>query len=298
MEGIAKALAKILGNGRVKTKEPMSRHTTFRTGGPAAFFAEPSCAEELAAAVRTCAEYEAPYYILGNGSNVIVKDDGFEGVVISTLGLNKIELSEEASITAEAGARLRDAAMFALERELTGFEFAGGIPGSVGGAVYMNAGAYGGEMKNVFVSGEVLFDDLSIRTVDNAGMAFGYRSSALNAGGILLRAEIRLSHGNGPEIKGMMDELIKKRNASQPMDLPSAGSAFKRPPGDYAGRLIAESGLKGFSIGGARVSEKHAGFIVNSGGAAASDILKLIEHVQKTVFSKFGISLEPEIKIL
>ena len=293
-------LTKAAGAGeRIKTGEPMKWHTTFRTGGPAAYFATPSCTEELSAIIKLCRQENMPYYILGNGSNLLISDKGYDGVMISMgEGFSQI-WNEGSQIRAGAGALLSRIARQALALSLTGFEFAAGIPGTLGGAVVMNAGAYGGEMKQVLVSAQVLTKEGEIRTVPAEELELGYRTSSIQKEEqIVLSALLKLELGDKSRIRARMEELAEKRKEKQPLEYPSAGSTFKRPEGYYAGKLIMEAGLRGFSIGGAQVSEKHCGFIINRENATSSDIIELCRQVRDKVKAKFGVELEMEIKRL
>ncbi len=297
-------LSSILPPGRLLTEEPMAKHTTFRIGGPAEIFAAPQTRDELIQIIRICDETAAPCLIIGDGANMLVSDKGIRGVVVQTSNINSIEIEND-TLTADTGARLAKISDAACKAGLTGLEFACGIPGTVGGAVYMNAGAYGREIKDVCESVTVYDREnepgaASIKVLSNADMQFGYRQSALqsNPRYVALGAAFKLTYGKTETIRAEMDVLLAKRKESQPLEYPSAGSVFKRPPGHFAGKLIQDAGLMGFLIGGAQVSTKHAGFIVNKGGATAEDVLKLIEHIQKTVSDKFNVNLEPEIKVI
>lgn len=293
-------LTKAAGAGeRIKTGEPMKWHTTFRTGGPAAYFATPSCTEELSAIIKLCRQENMPYYILGNGSNLLISDKGYDGVMISMgEGFSQIQ-NEGSQIRAGAGALLSRIARQALALSLTGFEFAAGIPGTLGGAVVMNAGAYGGEMKQVLVSAQVLTKEGEIRTVPAEELELGYRTSSIQKEEqIVLSALLKLELGDKSRIRARMEELAEKRKEKQPLEYPSAGSTFKRPEGWFAGKLIEDAGLKGFSVGGAQVSEKHCGFIINRENATSSDIIELCRQVRDKVKAKFGVELEMEIKRL
>ncbi len=292
-------LAEIIPQERMKFDEPMKEHTTFRIGGAAEVFVMPGSAEEVRAVVRVCREEQVPYYVLGNGSNLLVSDRGVQGVVVQ-LGKEMKEIRAEGeAITAQAGALLSAVANRALEEGLTGFEFAAGIPGSLGGACVMNAGAYGGEMKDVIENVTVLAPDGEILTIPGEKMEFGYRTSiAAGKGYIVLEAQIRLRRGQKDEIKAVMDDLRERRLTKQPLEYPSAGSTFKRPEGYFAGKLIQDAGLRGFSFGGAQVSEKHCGFVINRDGATAADVAGLMQRVSDTVEEKFGVRLEPEVKRL
>ena len=296
---IADALIDICGRENVYLNEPMMKHTSFRIGGPADWFVSPDSTEDLCETIKFLKAGNVPYFILGNGSNLLVSDDGYRGVVIQ-IGKNMSDIEiNGTNVRAEAGALLSSAASRAAAASLTGMEFAGGIPGSIGGACVMNAGAYGGEMKDILKSVTALFKDGSVRKVPCEELELGYRSSALmKNGAIVLEAEMALSEGDIGQIRSTMDDLREKRVSKQPLELPSAGSTFKRPEGYFAGKLIMDSGLRGFSVGGAQVSEKHCGFVVNRGGATADDVMTLIHYVQKTVRDTFGVELVPEVRFL
>ncbi|WP_250227427.1 UDP-N-acetylmuramate dehydrogenase [Anaeropeptidivorans aminofermentans] len=280
--------------------EPLKNHTSFKIGGDAKVFFMPESVSDIADALKVCRENEFPYYILGNGTNILFSDKGYNGVIINIFNkFNQVYLENENTINAQSGALLSSIANIALNNSLSGMEFASGIPGALGGAVYMNAGAYGGEMKDIVLSADILDKDGNIRTLDNNEMGFQYRSSnAEKEGFIVLSAKLQLKKGNKEEIKSKMYELNSQRKEKQPLEMPSAGSTFKRPEGNFAGKLIMESGLRGYSIGGAMVSEKHCGFVVNTGNATCKDVLLLIEHVKKTVYDKFNVMLEPEVRII
>ena len=288
-----------LGSDNVYRNEPMKRHTTFRIGGPADYYLCPHSAKEIQKVVEICREEKLPYFILGNGSNLLVSDQGYRGVVIQ-LWKNVSDIRVEGClIHAKAGASLAKIAAEALEEGLTGMEFAAGIPGTLGGAVVMNAGAYGGEMKDILKEVLVMDQQGRIFTLEKKDLKLGYRTSAVKEKGyIVLAAVLGLRPGDREEIRKLMEDLKQKRVEKQPLDLPSAGSTFKRPEGYFAGKLIMDAGLRGFSVGGAQVSEKHCGFVVNTGGASASDVLTLIREVQKRVREKFGVELETEVKFL
>ena len=278
--------------------EPLSKHTSFRVGGPAELLACPRSEEELAALLRQCARMELRPRVLGGGTNILAPDGGVPGVVISTRGLDSLELSEDGSISAGAGVPLARLAVFAQKNGLTGLEFAHGIPGTVGGGMYMNAGAYGGELAQVAVSARFLTAEGELRTLVGEEMGLGYRRSAfMGLPGVIVSARFRLEAGDPESIQARMRELMERRRASQPLELPSAGSTFKRPVGGYAAALIQEAGLKGFRVGDAAVSEKHAGFVVNLGHASSADVLTLIARVRETVRARSGIELEPEVRI-
>lgn len=279
--------------------EPMKNHTSFKVGGPADIFIEPDDRAELVKAIKDLREQGVSYYIIGNGSNLLVSDKGLRGAVVK-IGekFGSVSINNDI-ITAESGVLLSTLSKMAAREGLTGMEFASGIPGSLGGAVTMNAGAYGGEMKDIVEWVEILDQDLNIKRLKNDEMKFMYRKSIIEPGKhIVLRCCIRLKKGNKDEIDNKMAELAEKRKSKQPLHLPSAGSTFKRPEGYFAGKLIEDAGLRGFSIGGAQVSTLHCGFVVNNGDATAKDVYDLIRHVQKTVFEKFNVMLEPEVKIL
>jgi UDP-N-acetylmuramate dehydrogenase len=280
--------------------EPMKKHTTFRIGGPADIYVEPSISQ-MVPLITFLKESSVPYIVIGNGSNLLVSDDGIEGVVIS-LGKSAAEISintDTAEITVEAGAMLSSVANRAADSGLTGLEFASGIPGSIGGAVYMNAGAYGGEMKDVITSVQILKADGQAEEISVDKLDLSYRHSALMENpGIVLSAKIQLAAGNVEEIKATIDDIRQKRIDKQPLNFPSAGSTFKRPEGYFAGKLIDDTGLRGYTVGGAQVSEKHCGFVINKSDATASDVLKLMKDVDEKVYEKFGVHLTPEVRII
>ena len=288
-----------LGSDNVYRNEPMRKHTTFRIGGPADFYLCPHSAKEIQKTVAICREEELPYFILGNGSNLLVSDQGYRGVVIQLWKNVSDILVEGCRIRAKAGASLAKIAGEALEEGLTGMEFAAGIPGTLGGAVVMNAGAYGGEMKDILQEALVMDEQGEIFTLKKEELHLGYRTSIIKEKGyIVLAAALELKPGDRKEIKEKMDELKQRRVEKQPLDMLSAGSTFKRPEGYFAGKLIMDAGLRGFSVGGAQISEKHCGFVVNTGKATANDVLTLIREVQKRVRDKFGVELETEVKFL
>lgn len=288
-----------LGSDNVKLQEPMSKHTTFRIGGPADFYLCPHSTKEVQQTVQICKEENLQYFILGNGSNLLVSDKGYRGAIIQ-LWKNFSDISvKDCCITAKAGALLSKVAAEALEEGLTGMEFASGIPGTIGGAVFMNAGAYGGEMKDIIKEVKVLDDQGEIRVLSNEEMKLGYRTSIVKEKGYtVLSAVLQLKKGDASVIRETMEDLKNRRTSKQPLDMPSAGSTFKRPEGYFAGKLIMDSGLRGFSMGGAQVSEKHCGFVVNKGGATAEDVTALIREVQRRVKEKFGVELETEVRFL
>lgn len=279
--------------------EPMTKHTSFRIGGPAKRMAFPETREQLVLLTGFLQEAGVEPLLIGNGTNLLVADEELDTVVIDTSArLSHIELTGEGEITADAGVSLCQLAVFAWRNGLTGLEFAHGIPGTLGGGVVMNAGAYGGELKDAVIEVTALYPD-GVKVLKPAELDFSYRHSVFSSGeGIVLGAKLRLEPGDPNAIKAKMDELMARRKASQPLELPSAGSTFKRPTGYFAGPLIEGCGLKGCRVGGAEVSPKHAGFVVNVGGATCADVLALIEKVQKTVYDAHGVMLEPEVKII
>ena len=293
------ALESILTKDGVLIDEPMKSHTTFRVGGPADYYTIPKTKEEIRDIVRVCKQWEVPFYIIGNGSNLLVSDKGYRGVMIQIYkDMNEITI-EGQKVTAQAGALLSAIANRALDAGLTGFEFAAGIPGTLGGACVMNAGAYGGEMKDVLTYVTVLDEEGQFLTVDKEALELGYRTSVIaKKGYIALEAGIELKEGTRDEIKARMEELKDRRITKQPLEYPSAGSTFKRPEGYFAGKLIEDAGLRGFRVGDAQVSEKHCGFVINRGSATAADIMELITEVADTVERKFGVRMEPEVKRL
>lgn len=282
----------------LRENEPLKNHTSFRIGGPADVMLLPKTAQELAALYKSLLKMDVRPFVMGNGSNLLFADEGYRGVVIKTSGMNGVSLAGESTVRAESGALLSQTAVFARKNSLAGMEFAHGIPGSVGGAIMMNAGAYGGEMKDITVKTVYLDAAGELREVTGGEHDFSYRHSRFQPGEIVLCSEFSLQHGLEAEIQERMSELAAKRKASQPLDMPSAGSAFKRPAGGYAAAMIDQAGLKGLSVGGAQVSTKHAGFIVNTGGASCADVLALIDKIKEAVFAASGIELEPEIRIV
>lgn len=296
---IRKMFCDLLGEDRVFTEEAMSQHTTFKIGGPADYFLMPDKGEDVGRVIKICKEKEIPYFILGNGSNLLVGDGGYRGAVIQIYRNMSSVTVEGNEITAQAGALLSAVAAAAKNASLTGFEFAGGIPGTIGGAVVMNAGAYGGEMKDVIKWVKVLDKDGNVRKLDISELDMGYRTSRIaKEGMIVLQMCIGLFIGTSEEISLIMQMLMQKRKAKQPLEFPSAGSTFKRPEGYFAGKLIEDAGLKGYRVGGAMVSEKHCGFVINYSNATATDVLQVINDVEKTVKEKFNVTLEPEVKII
>lgn len=280
-------------------EEPMKNHTSFRIGGPAEVIVYPKTQDQCAAIIRLCKSVGLPLFVLGKGSNLLVSDRGLRGAVLCTDLMCTLAVEDGACVRAGAGASLRDAALFALQNGLSGLEFAHGIPGSVGGAVYMNAGAYGGEMSAIVRATAYIDESGEPRVAQGDGHAFGYRRSVFSGRACLItETVVSLSPGRREDIAARVTELLRRRSEKQPLDLPSAGSVFKRPPGHFAGKLISDCGLGGYTIGGAQVSEKHCGFIVNRGGATAKDVLMLIEHIKETVRERFGVELECEIKLV
>ena len=299
MQNIYELLCGCAGGENIRRQEPMSLHTTFRIGGPADLVVTPGSIQAVADSIRICKETQTPYAVIGNGSNLLVSDTGYRGVIIQIgRNLNQVSVNGE-EIRAQAGAMLSVIAKTALSESLTGFEFASGIPGTLGGAAVMNAGAYGGEMKDVLTEVTVLTREGEIRMVPAGKLEMGYRTSlAAKNGWIILEAVLKFQKGDAEAIRGRMEELKMQRVTKQPLDLPSAGSTFKRPEGYFAGKLIMDAGLRGFTVGGAQISEKHCGFVVNKGGATAEDVRNLICAVQKKVQEDAGVKLEPEVKFL
>ncbi|MBQ9123110.1 MAG: UDP-N-acetylmuramate dehydrogenase [Lachnospiraceae bacterium] len=298
-QAVKDSLNRFVPEDKIKMQEPMSRHTTFRVGGPADCLVCPENADQLGQIIHYLNKVEIPYFVLGNGSNLLVSDAGYRGVVIK-LGEEMSGVSVEGNrITAGAGSTLTKVARVALEHGLTGLEFAAGIPGTVGGALIMNAGAYDGEMKQVVETAMVVDAEGNQLELDNATMEFGYRTSALkNQKFVTTQCTFLLQEGEKEQIKAKMDDFAARRREKQPLEYPSAGSTFKRPEGHFAGKLIQDAGLAGFSVGGAQVSTKHCGFVINTGEATAKDIKILIEFVQDKVRDTFGVWLEPEVILL
>lgn len=292
-------ISALLPNIDLRFAERLAKHTSFRIGGPSEVMAFPKNAQELSELLRAAAQLQVRPAILGAGTNVLAPDDGLPGLCICLKDcMDGMELLEGNRIRVMAGVTMTRAAVFAANHGLSGMEFAHGIPGSVGGGVYMNAGAYGGEIRDICESVDMMDMQGNLRTLTNDEMQFSYRHSVLeDEGGIVVSAVFRLQPQNPEDIKAKMKELQGKRSASQPLDLPSAGSAFKRPVGGYAAALIDQAGLKGFAVGGAAISTKHAGFAVNLGGATAEDVKKLLQQVSDIVFDHSGIRLEPEVRI-
>lgn len=288
----------IYSENQIEFNANMSEHIYFKVGGPADVLLTPNTKEQVVKTVKVCKENNIPYYVIGNGSNLLVKDGGMRGVIIKLTEINSISTSD-GKVIAETGALLKDVSKIALDNNLTGLEFACGIPGSIGGAVFMNAGAYNGEIKDVIESAEVLTEDGNIINYTKEELNLGYRTSrVMEEKAIVLEAVFALQYGEHEKIKARVDDLTEKRESKQPLEYPSAGSTFKRPEGHFAGKLIQDAGLKGYSIGGAAVSQKHSGFVINKGGATAKDILDLIAYIQSEVKNQFGVDLHPEVRII
>ena len=298
-ELIKESLINIAGEDNVKIDEDMKKHTTFKAGGKAAFLVTPDSEEKVKELIRFFKENEIANYIIGNGSNLLVRDEGFDGVILEIGSKLSEVVVNENKITAQAGALLSKTANQAYKSGLAGMEFASGIPGSVGGGVAMDAGAYGGELKDIVETVTMCDENGEEITLTVDEMDFSYRHSIVqDKNYIVLSATFSLTQGEPEKILETMNDLNQRRRDKQPLEYPSAGSTFKRPEGYFAGKLIQDAGLKGYSVGGACVSEKHSGFIINKGGATATDIITLIGDVQKIVKEKFGVELEPEVKIL
>ena len=288
----------IYSEDEIKINELMKEHVNFKVGGPADILLIPSKAEQIIESIKICKDNNIPYFVIGNGSNLLVKDGGIRGVVIKLTGLTNLEVNET-EIKADCGVMLKNLSDKALENSLTGLEFACGIPGTVGGAVFMNAGAYDGEIKNIIKEAQVITSSGEIVTMSKDELELGYRTSKVMKDNlIVISATFKLEKGNKKEIKDKIDDLTQRREEKQPLEYPSAGSTFKRPEGHFAGKLIQDSGLKGYSIGGAAVSSKHSGFVINKGNATAKDILDLIAYIKKEVNKQFGVELHPEVRII
>ncbi len=298
MKNIIDKLTAIMATENIKENEPMKDHTSFQVGGPADLFLMPQSRQELQAVLKICKESQKAHYIMGNGSNLIVRDLGYNGIIISTKALKAVK-TKGTTLIAEPGISLKELANVALNEKLTGLEFAAGIPGSLGGAVTMNAGAYDGEMKGVIASITVITEDGSLKTIPAGECQFGYRTSILqHHQWVLVSVELTLENGDYQMIQEKMLDLNNQRKTKQPLEYPSAGSTFRRPEGFYAGKLIQDAGFKGYAIGGAQVSEKHSGFVINKGGATAADILNLIGAIQAGVKEKFGVELKTEVIVI
>ncbi len=300
-EAFYQKLKKILNEKQIMIEEPLDRHTTFEIGGPAQFLVLPGSISQVAEAVKLCKEENMPYYIIGNGSNLLVSDKGYRGTVIKLSGaFSKISIDEgQYTVRAQAGVLLSKLAGEIAEHSLTGFEFAAGIPGTLGGAVTMNAGAYDGEIKQTILEAVVLDQEGNILRLNKKELNMGYRTTAIQDNHyIVLEAVFGLRPGNKEEIICKINDLNARRREKQPLEYSSAGSTFKRPTGYYAGKLIMDSGLRGYRVGNAQISEKHCGFVINKGGATASEVKTLLSDVIEIVDHKFGVVLEPEVKFL
>ncbi|ALP88677.1 UDP-N-acetylmuramate dehydrogenase [Clostridium butyricum] len=290
--------SKIYNESQIQLDAKMSEHIYFKVGGPVDILLTPNNIEQLKETITVCKDNNIPFYVIGNGSNLLVKDGGIRGVVIKVCDLNKIERMGN-KIKAGTGALLKDVSKEATAASLSGFQFACGIPGSVGGAVYMNAGAYDGEISFVIESAEVLDNNQEIRVLSKEELNLGYRQSVvMQKGYVVLSATFKLTPDDHDKIESRVNELTTRREDRQPLEYPSAGSTFKRPEGHFAGKLIEDAGLKGYTVGGACVSEKHAGFVINKANGTAKDVLDVIHHVQEEVKRQFGVELHPEVRIL
>lgn len=299
MENLSDLFQEIMESQRILAQEPMSRHTTFRIGGPADCFLQPRDVQEVQGIVDICSRNGIPWSVLGNGSNLLVSDKGYRGVIIQIYRNMSQVAIEGQRVKAQAGVLLAALSRKAMEASLAGLEFAGGIPGTLGGAVTMNAGAYGGEMKDVLEEVTVLDGSGRKIVIPADRLELGYRASVVKARGyIVLEAVLGLYPGEKDAIHAVMSDLAQKRTSKQPLEYPSAGSTFKRPQGHFAGKLIMDAGLRGYRVGGAQVSEKHCGFIVNRGQATAADVAAVMQHVQEEVWRQFQVKLEPEVKML
>lgn len=298
IEELNTALAQIFASDDLLINEPMSKHTTFRCGGPARFFVRASNAADITAAINAAEKADTPWWIVGCGSDLLVSDAGLPGVVIE-IGERMAHISiDESVVRVQAGATNEAVAQAALEAGLTGYEFASGIPGSVGGAAIMNAGAYDGEFKDVAASVSCLFPDGTVREIPAEKADWSYRHSMMSDEGlVVLGATLQLAAGNKDDIRAKMDDLAQRRSSKQPLEMASAGSTFKRPEGYFAGKLIQDAGMQGHSVGDAQVSTKHAGFVVNTGNATAADVLQVIRDVQAAVADQFGVTLETEVRM-
>ncbi len=302
---MSRRLSEILGEDNVFPEEPMHKHITFRVGGPAEWFVLVKTADQLKEVISLCKEQKEPYYIIGNGSDLLVSDAGVRGVIIRLAGeFEEIVAKEKVNegicdVCAGAGVMLASLSLRAGKKGFTGLEFANGIPGTVGGAVLMNAGAYGGEIKDTIVAAEVMTNAGEIKRLTKEELQLSYRHSVMmESGDIVLKAYFKLTVRPKLQIFAVMESYRKARQEKQPLEFPSAGSTFKRPEGHFAGKLIQDAGLQGYSIGGAMVSKKHAGFVINAGGATATEVYQLIQHIKKTVKEKFQVELEPEVRFL
>lgn len=293
-------LCEAVGEANIYENEALAKHTTFRIGGPARYFLTPDSIEAVKRTIIICKEQGIPFYVIGNGSNLLVSDKGYDGAIIRIAEKLREIRCEGNKIYAAAGATLAAIAQTALKNSLTGFEFAAGIPGTLGGALVMNAGAYGGEMKQVVESAQLLDSEGKLIELTGEELELGYRTSVIpKKGYFVVSAVLSLTYTEDSEsIRARMSELAMQRREKQPLEYPSAGSTFKRPEGYFAGKLIMDAGLRGYTVGGACVSEKHCGFVINKGGATAEDVMKLISDVRRIVKEKFGVELEPEVKML
>ena len=299
IKALQTALLKELPSTRVREEEYLRHHTTFKIGGPADLFVEPTTMAELSFALSTIHEFDVPVTIIGCGSNILVKDGGIRGAVVSVRHMTQIMDCNDNTLCIGSGYMLKDASEFAWENGLTGLEFAIGIPGTLGGAVFMNAGAYDGEMSHVVTAVRAVDFQGNIKEYDASHLDFGYRHSVFHDNHEVIGEVIMtLKPGDKAAIKARMDELTEKRESKQPLEFASAGSTFKRPPGYFAGTLIEQTGLKGLSVGDAQVSHKHAGFVINTGSASAKDVLDLIAEVQRRVYDQHGVHLEPEVRMI
>jgi UDP-N-acetylenolpyruvoylglucosamine reductase len=296
---LAQKLVSVVGENGVSVNELMCNHTSFKIGGPADIMIYPENSSQLGNIIRECKKSAVPFMVMGNGTNLLVSDKGIRGVVIKVFDNMEAFNVENETMEFESGMLVSKASKLALENSLTGLEFAEGIPGTIGGAVTMNAGAYIGEMSMIVYQTEYMDCDGNIRTITGGEHCFSYRNSIIQKSkGIVLKTRLKLQKGDSKKIKEQMDEFNFKRRDKQPLEWPSAGSVFKRPQGYFVGKLIDESGLRGFGIGGAQISDKHSGFIINKGGATCQDVLALIKHIQKTVDARFQVQLEPELRII
>lgn len=298
---LSEILAEYLNNSQIEylLDQKMSDYTTFKIGGKAECMCFPKTLEEVKDILKFCSQNNIPYLTLGNGSNLLVSDLGIDGIVISLKYFDKVELSSALEVTCGAGVKLSKLCTFALENSLSGLEFAWGIPGTVGGAIYMNAGAYNGEIKNVLTECTYIDGDGNVIQADVSSLELGYRKSIFqNSNAIIISAKFKLMAEDKGIIKAQMDDLISRRKLKQPLEYPSAGSTFKRPSGYFAAALIEECGLKGLTVGGACVSEKHAGFVINTGGATCSDVLTLVQKIKEEVFLQKSVNLELEVKYI
>ncbi|MCI6274684.1 MAG: UDP-N-acetylmuramate dehydrogenase [Coriobacteriaceae bacterium] len=299
LQALAQRLRSIVGEDNVLVDEPMSEHTSFRIGGPADLFVIPDDFDEVRDAIDACVQAGVPHFVLGRGSDLLVADGGVRGVIVAVAdGLVGVSVNDD-EMWCQAGVTLREASEMACELGLSGLEFACGIPGSIGGACFMNAGAYGGCMADVLKSVRVLCQDGHEETIPVDELGLGYRRSRIASEGmVVLSATFDLEQADPEKIRATMDELTRRREEKQPLELPSAGSTFKRPEGYFVGKLVTDAGLRGYQVGGAAVSRKHAGFVVNVGGATAADVHAVISHVQDEVERQFGVRLEPEVRFL